>query len=58
MKLLPKVLILGSLFLISMGIWGRVHVVISANLILKIMGGIGILAGISLLLNDQPSRRR
>ena len=56
MNFLSKTLIIGSLFLIALGIWGRVHVIISGSMILKIIGAIGIVAGISLSLKGTNSQ--
>lgn len=58
MNLLAKILIIGSLFLLAMGFWGRVHIVISGSLIMKGMGIIGLIAGLSLLFTGNNNNHR
>ena len=53
MNLLTKTLLIGSLFLLAMGFWGRVHLVIQGSLILKVIGTIGLIAGINMLFTSK-----
>lgn len=49
MKILGVIVLIGSLILLALGFYGRVHIVLSAELILKVMGAVGIVAALALM---------
>lgn len=49
MKVLGVIVLIGSLVLLALGFYGRVHIILSAELILKVMGAVGVVAALALI---------